>query len=246
MRFKCGIFTAIILLLLCTASSAFEPAELQTKTAEELLMFFEEEELIIATRTAVPVRKAPAIATVITDKEIRNMGARNLLDILRKVPGVGVGIHDLSAYHAIEIRGVRTTWSEKVLFMIDGHRLNTELEGSSIVTFLYMSADAIKRVEVIRGPGSALYGANAFVGVINVVTKKPEDINGLQVTAGGGSFDTQHYSMLFGHDGQDLKMSWYLDHLKTGGPRYFIEQDAAGNSGHTEEHQEKPDIGMYL
>jgi outer membrane cobalamin receptor len=240
------LILAVLSVSVPPASYAFELAELKTETAEELLLFFEEEDLVIATRHETPVRKAPAIATVITAKEIRNMGARNLLDILRKVPGVGISIHDLSVYHAIEIRGVRTTWSEKVLFMIDGHRLNTEFEGSSITTFLYMSADAIKRVEVIRGPGSALYGANAFVGVINVVTKKPEDINGLQVTAGGGSFDTQHYSLLFGHSGQDLKLSGYFDYLKTDGPKSFIEQDAAGNSGDTAEPQEKPDIGMYF
>ncbi|MEW6602105.1 MAG: Plug domain-containing protein, partial [Nitrospirota bacterium] len=64
-----------------------------------------------------------------------DMGARNLLDILRKVPGTGVGMHDLSVYHAIEIRGIKTTMTEKVLFMIDGHSMNTKVHGSSIWPF---------------------------------------------------------------------------------------------------------------
>ncbi|MEW6602104.1 MAG: TonB-dependent receptor [Nitrospirota bacterium] len=109
-----------------------------------------------------------------------------------------------------------------------------------------MSVDAIKRVEVIRGPGSALYGANAFAGVINVVTKKPEDIKGLQATAGAGSFDTRHYSLLFGDSNGDLKMSGYFDYLKTDGPKSFIEEDSIGNSGRTDEWQEKPEIGLYF
>lgn len=240
------ILLILLLLFLNSISYAFQLAELESETAEELLLFFEEEELVIATKHATPVSKAPAIATVITAKEIRNMGARNILDILRKVPGIGISIHDFSAYHAVEIRGIRTTMSEKVLFMIDGHTINDALHGTAILTFLYLSVDAIKRVEIIRGPGSALYGANAFTGVINVVTKKPEDVNGLQVTAGRGSFDTQHYSLLFGHAEKDMKLSGYFDYLKTDGPSYFIEQDSIGNSGDTHENKEKPDMGLYV
>jgi iron complex outermembrane receptor protein len=227
-------------------SYAVQLAQLEIETTEELLLFFDVEELVIATRRPTSIRKAPAIATVITAKEIRNMGARNLLDILRKVPGLGVGTHDLSVYDAIEIRGIRSTLSEKVLFMIDGHTLNTPVHGSAVITFLYLSADAIKRVEVIRGPGSALYGANAFIGVINVVTKKSDDIKGLQITAGGGSFDTQHYSLLFGHEKNGLKISGYFDHLTTDGPSHFIEQDSVGNSGDTIEYREKPEIGFNI
>jgi len=240
------ILPILIILLFIAQAHAFQLAELETETAEDLLLFFEVEELVIATRHKIPVKKAPAIATVITAKEIRNMGARNLLDILRKVPGIGVSIHDMSAYDAVEIRGIKTSTSEKILFMVDGHSVNNIVTGDSLKTFIYLSADAIKRVEVIRGPGSALYGANAFVGVINVVTKKAEDINGLQVTAGAGSFNTQHYNLIFGHKENELKISGYLDYLDTDGQSRFIEEDAIGNSGKTDDNQEKPEMGLYI
>jgi len=240
------LFMACISLLLFSNSYAQQLEELKTATAEELLLFFEEEELVIATRHVLPVSKAPAIATVISDREIRNMGARNLMDILRMIPGIGISIHDFSAYHAVEIRGIRTTFSEKVMFMIDGHTINNAINGTAVNTFLYMSVDAIKRVEIIRGPGSALYGANAFSGVINIVTKKPEDINGLQVAAGGGSFDTRHFSLLFGSDEDNINISGYIDYLKTDGPSYFIEQDSIGSSGDTHEDKIKPDVGLYV
>ena len=101
-------------------------------------------------------------------------------------------------------------------------------------------------MEIIRGPGSALYGSNAFMAVINIVTMKAEDIKGLQVTAGGGSFDTQHYNLLFGHEGNKLKISGHFDYLDTAGPSSHIEQDAIGNSGDTLFGQERPDAGFNI
>ncbi len=73
-----------------------------------------------------------------------------------------------------EVRGIRTDTSEKILVMIDGHRLNEPYTGSALANvFSNLTVDFIKQVEIIRGPGSALYGANAFLAVINVVTKGP-------------------------------------------------------------------------
>ena len=245
------VFRILIILIslvsLYTTSHAFELAELESETTEELLLFFEAEELVIATRSATSVRKAPAIATVITAKEIRDMGARNLSDILRRVPGIGISVPDVPIlYPSVEVRGIRTTLSEKVLLMIDGHSVNNNVQGSAVFSFWDLSVDNIKRIEVIRGPGSALYGANAFMAVINIVTKEAEDIRGLQVTAGGSSFDTQHYNLLFGHEGAKLKISASLDYMETDGPSSFIEQDSIGNSGDTLEWQERPDIGFNV
>ncbi len=237
---------ALILLLFCTNSFAYELAALESETAEDLLLFFEEEELIIATKHKTPLRKAPAIATVITAKDIRNMGARNLMDILKRVPGIGVSTAEVPAFHAVEVRGIRTLYSDKLLIMVDGHRINESMHGSSMHFFAYMSVDSIKRVEIIRGPGSALYGANAFLSVINIITKNTDDIKGVQVTAGTGSFDTQHYNLLFGHKGEKIKISGFVDYYDTNGQSLFIEQDAAGNSGDTLEWQERPDIGLNI
>ncbi|RJR19246.1 MAG: TonB-dependent receptor [Nitrospiraceae bacterium] len=221
------LLTLLLTLLTCISNaSAFDTAALQTETAEELLFFFEEEELVIATRSTIPVRKAPAIATVITAQEIRNMGARNTLDVLKTVPGFGVSTTEFNL-KMLEVRGILTQLSEKVLFMIDSHRVNLHWNGSALYQIVNtIPVENIKRIEVIRGPGSVLYGANAFVAVINIVTKEAEDIKGIQLTAGGGSFDTEHYNLLYGHNGQKLKIMGSLDYYDTDGARIRIEEDA--------------------
>ena len=227
------------------AAAPFKELEMPSlleKKLEELV----EIEVTIATRHEMPVRKAPAIATVITAKEIRNMGARNLLDILKRVPGIGISIAEVPVWHAIELRGIRSFDTEKILIMIDGHRINEAMHSSSAFFYEYMSVESIKRVEIIRGPGSALYGENAFVAVINIITKDTEDIKGFQVTAGGGSFDTQHYNLLFGHEGGKLKISGFFDYLDSDGPSSFIKRDAAGKSGDTLLWQEKPEAGLTI
>ena len=109
-----------------------------------------------------------------------------------------------------------------------------------------MSVDHIKRVEIIRGPGSALYGANAFSAVINIITKKAEDTKGLQVTFGAGSFNTQHYNLMFGHKGEKFSIAGHIDYLDSDGPSSFIDQDGAGKSGHTLMWQERPDFGLNI
>ncbi len=240
------LFSILFVTLLCSNSFAFELAQLQTETAEDLLLFFEEEELFIATRHKTPIKNAPAIATVITAKEIRNMGARNLMDILRKIPGIGVSISDIPVLHSIEVRGIKTTLSEKILVMIDGHKINTPVNGSAIWMYGNHFVDNIKRIEIIRGPGSALYGANAFVAAINIVTMDTEDIKGVRISAGGGSFDTERYNLLFGHEGERLKISGSFDYLKTDGASSFIEEDITGASGYTLDWKEKSNIGLNI
>ncbi|GER93940.1 hypothetical protein A45J_1698 [hot springs metagenome] len=92
-------------------------------TKEELLLFYEEKDLVVATKRPISVRKAPAIASVITAEEIKNMGARNLMDVLKMVTGIGVSINEYGWY-MVEVRGIRTTVTEKIMVMIDGYRLN--------------------------------------------------------------------------------------------------------------------------
>ncbi|MBI4824891.1 MAG: TonB-dependent receptor [Nitrospirae bacterium] len=242
-------FVLLTALFICSTSFAFEVAALKTETAEELLMFFEEEELVIATRHETPVRKAPAIATVITAKEIRDMGARNLMDVLKTVPGFGISISEQGSY-MLEVRGIRSSLSEKVLMMIDGHSLNKNFVGSSFRHhFEDLPVENIKQIEIVRGPSSALYGANAFVSVINIITKDAENIDGLQLTAKSGSFGTEQYNLLGGKSlTKDLKVSGSLDYYRTDGAELRIEKDStfgtpwAASPGDTELGLDKTDF----
>lgn len=192
---------------------------------EELKWLNREASVITATKTLEDIKKSGSSVTVITDREIREMGARSLIDVLKTVPGIGVTRNNLGFFQ-VECRGIRTPFSEKVLFLIDSHPVNNSLINGGAVWshddfFIYN----VKQVEVIRGPGSALYGANAFAAVINIITKDAKDIDGASVFAGGGSFSTQQYNMLFGKTFNELEVAANINILDTDGFHGFVEQD---------------------
>lgn len=197
-----------------------------SQTERELGLFFEEQELVTSTKRSTTLRKAPAIATIITADEIRNMGARNLEDILKMVPGFGVSTNEIGI-NMIEVRGVRSFVSEKILVMIDGHSLNRNITGSAFYTYAEMlPIENIRQVEVVRGPGSALYGNSAFVATINIITRNAEEINGLELKAGGGTSDTFKVNAVGGRSiGDKLTVSGSVDHYQTNGPRLMVEAD---------------------
>lgn len=209
--------------------SAPDPQAAENATTEnkELLLFFEEQDLVTATKRPTSLRKAPAIATIVTADEIRNMGARNLLDVLKTVPGLGISVNEFGAL-IIEVRGIRSSTSEKVLVMIDGHSLNKNFTGSAFYPYADMlPMENIRQVEVVRGPGSALYGNSAFVATINIITRNAEEINGFELKAGGGSFDSFKGNLVGGKAiGDLLTVSGSLDHYQTNGPKLMVEADA--------------------
>jgi len=218
---------SIICLLFVTLLYTVPPARAVSEEEQAFLsMYFTPEELEIATRRAIPLREAPAIATVITAQEIRNMGARTLMDVLRLVPGMGIAITD-QGFFRLEVRGTVTGQSEKVLIMIDGHSMNKNHSGSAFPFFLdHLSVDNIRKIEIVRGPGSALYGTNAFVAVINIVTVSAENMEGANLSVSGGSFDTQKYNLFGGKTfNNGLKISGSIDYMKTHGPDLRITED---------------------
>ncbi len=202
--------------------------------------------IITATRYIKRIEEAPATATVITAEQIRNMGARDILDILKTVPGIGISRITGYGKFGIESRGIKNDHSQKVLIMIDGHRVNDPLSGGATFVFDNMMVENIRRVEVIRGPGSALYGANAFVAVINVVTKNAVDIDGIELLSGGGSYDTQHYNIIFGKEFSKLKIAGSFDYFDTNGPSLHVDSDVIGSSGHTDIWERKYDFGLKM
>lgn len=220
------------------------------RTEEEMLLFFEEEEVLVsATLQPQKLSEAPAIASVIKEGEIRNMGARDIMDILNKIPG----IHITKGYYGkeeIEIRGIKTVISEKVKLLIDGHSVNNNLSGGPTWAFDSLTVDNIKRIEIIRGPGSALYGSNAFSAVINVITKDGKDMDGVLISGGGGSFNTRNANLQAGKDFDNYNIAFYADYFKTDGAKLTIESDDLGTAGDapgkTKDFEEKIDTGLKL
>jgi len=142
------------------------PAQL----SEEYKVFAAEDATAIAATYSQSIRTAPAIITVINRSRIEQMGARSLLDILKTVPGFETS-KTVLGFDEVSIRGIRS--DPEILLLVDGHRVANIYDGRNP---WYVPADIIERVEIIRGPGSALYGTGAFLGVINVVTREHEYI----------------------------------------------------------------------
>ncbi len=152
-----------------------------------------------ASKHVETVAKAPASVTIITAEEIRRYGWRTLAEILRSAPGL-YGNYDRS-YSYMGIRGFRRPgdYDTRILLLIDGHRINNNVgDAPTFGTDFLLDTDLIERVEIIRGPGSALYGSNAVLAVINVITKRGRDVNGLELAGQTGSFDTQKARVTYG------------------------------------------------
>jgi outer membrane receptor for ferrienterochelin and colicins len=133
--------------------------------------------------------EAPASTTVITSEEIKRYGWRTLGDILKSVPGFYVS-YDRN-YQFLGARGVNLgDFNSRILLLVDGHRINNDLtDGAFIDTAFILDVDLIDRIEIVRGPGSVLYGDNAFFGVINVITRRADSINGAEVSGSYGEFN---------------------------------------------------------
>ncbi len=212
----------------------------------ELGLFFEQEDLIVtATKQPQTLKKAPAVATVFTARDIRLMGARDIMDVLKRVPGIGVS-KSFYGPDNIEVRGLLGFRSEQVKFLIDGVSVNN-LSGGAAWNYDSLSVDNVKRIEVIRGPSSALYGTDAMSAIINIITKKGEDIDGAAVSAGGGSFNTQKYYFEAGKKyGNDLDVAFTIDYITTDGDKLNVGADSIGNSGDTEDFLKKLDTQLRL
>ncbi len=138
----------------------------------------------VASKKPLSTRESPSIVTLVTAEEIKNSGARDLVDVLRLVPGIDFGV-DVEGVVGIAIRG---NWAHegKVLLLIDGQEMNEMLYASTQFGNHY-PIDQIKRIEIIRGPGSAIYGGYAEYGVINIITQSGADINGISVAGTYGA-----------------------------------------------------------
>lgn len=146
-------------------------------------------EVEVASKKGMSLRESPGIVSVISEEEITSTGARDLMDVLRLVPGVHFN-SDVQGQVGISMRG---NWGleGKVLVMIDGLELNENMYGSVMFGGHY-DVSQIKRIEIIRGPGSSIYGGYAELGVINIITKKGEDYNGANITATYGTMENTH------------------------------------------------------
>jgi outer membrane receptor protein involved in Fe transport len=134
-------------------------------------------------RRTQSIEDSPESVTVLTHEEIQRSGALNVAELLRRVPGVFV-LQTFANEYSVGVRGINPLANTHVLFLVDGRQVATQQTGNVPYTELpYL--DEIERIEVVRGPASMGYGANAMSGVVNIILKKPLDHPGYEIDARG-------------------------------------------------------------
>ena len=152
---------------------------------------------------------------MINQEDIRRSGATNIPDLLRMAPGVDVEQIDANAW-AISIRGFNSRFSNKVLVLIDGRTVYNPIF-SGVFWDQSLPLEDIDRIEVIRGPGATVWGANAVNGVISIITKSSRDTKGWEATAGGGSqIPRNGSSAIRGRAGQNATYRLFGDYANIG------------------------------
>ncbi|WP_163834788.1 TonB-dependent receptor plug domain-containing protein [Spartinivicinus ruber] len=196
-------------LLFIVITSLFSNSSYATDDELNELLEMDLEELVtitIASKREEPHHNAPGIISVITAKDIAKFGARNLRDILnRQTSFMMVGGHVLPESRAA-LRGVlKAPQDNQILYLLNGRPISdTQSSNVHVDLFLTFPLDIIEQIEIIRGPGSVLYGSNAFSGIINIKTKSVATINdGLSLSY--GSFATKSASL---HGSASLSEGW--------------------------------------
>ncbi len=222
------IFLSVLTALAIAGGGEAQAASETEKLQEVQKMFsseYQEEDyyrtdrlLLSATGTIKPVYRAPAVASVVTAEDMENAGVRTLYEALEMVNGVHVGVSTVNAMAPIiSIRGIQTSVNPQVLVMMNGIPISNLYTGTR--AFLHLPVAGIARIEVVRGPGSAIYGADAFAGTVNIITKEGKDLEGSLAGAGAGSFGSSQAWAQTGSTRGPFEYFINAEYLKTDGDK---------------------------
>lgn len=184
---------------------------------------YEETVVVSASRASEKLVNAPATMSVVTSAQIEAAPSPNFAELLRSVPGINitqVSARDIN----LTSRGSTGTLATGQLALLDGRSIYQDFFGFVMWDFLPVNLNEVKQVEVVRGPASAVWGANAFNGVVNVITKSPREMLGTSAVMGLGGFGRT--------DGQDAGSLWYLSGTHAGAidDRWSYKLSAGGYS----------------
>ncbi len=188
-------------------------AEKMGVTVDDLLA----QKLSISSKSKTTLREQPSIVTVMTEEEIRRSGARDLVDLLRLIPGFNINFDSQGTLGA-SLRGL---WSfeGKLLIMVDGIETNELLYYTTQLGNHYPISQ-IRRIEIIRGPGSSIYGGSAELGVINIITKTGANINGFGIQSNYGLMTD-----MFGYRNIDFSTGVKIKDLEVSALAFYGEQN---------------------
>ena len=195
-----------------TRASADEPASATVEGIHDITEMSLDDllgaDVDVASKIPQTYRETPGVITVITREEIMDSGARDIEDVLALVPGFSLGLD----VEGVTDLGVRGNWGHegKVLMLIDGQQMNENLYSSNQLGNHY-PVDQIQRIEIIRGPGSAIYGGYAELAVINIITRGADDLKGGSVYLSSGrmkdAFGYNNLSVAVGDSAGPVKFS---------------------------------------
>ena len=192
-------------------NAQIKPEDLGKYSIEDLMKM----DVYGASKFEQKTTEAPSSVTIITADEIKRQGYRTLAEVLGNAQGFYISYDRNNSF--LGARGLSLgDFNDRVLVLVDGHRVNNDYnDGAFIGTGFPLDVDLVDRVEIIRGPGSALYGNNAFFGVINVITRQGRQLNGVEASGEYASFDTGKirltYGKLFTNGVQMLLSGTYYD-----------------------------------
>ena len=172
-----------------TSFSIPRPSSTTEKHLQEELLYLKEETVSIASRYEQPISRAPSDVYVITDEDIRKSGTTDIPTLLRRVPGIEV-MQTTATNFNVSVRGNNQVQANKLLILVDGRSIYHDQSGVVLWKLLPVALTEIKRIEVLKGPASAVYGFNAFDGVVNIITKSPEELRGSTLQIAGGELGT--------------------------------------------------------
>ena len=231
-RFQIVFLWLAILALSATAGAQQDVKDLSEVSLEELSNI----QVYSASKHLQSASDAPASVTVVTADEIQKYGYRNLADILRSVPGFYVTYDRDYTFVGVRGFGRLGDWNSRILVLIDGHRINNNVLGQAMLGNEFLvDVDMIERVEIVRGPSSSLYGANAFFAVINVITRTSKQVKDWELSFQTGSFGTNEGRATYGHEFHDLGVLLSGTFYNSTGQTLFFPQfdNPANNNGIT-------------
>ncbi|MFZ2959638.1 MAG: TonB-dependent receptor [Candidatus Ozemobacteraceae bacterium] len=235
--FKKIVFSAISLLLL---SMPLYAADLEKESAD---LLYEPEQDVTSTRIPESAIESPAIISIVTQEQIRSLGARTIPELLETIPGFNPWRSTAGDWWPGP-RGVLDS-NRSFVVMIDGVSMNNQFLGSPYWSFDLLDISRFSRIEIIRGPGSALYGSNAFLAVINCITPDHPKAGGTLKTIAGN----------FGEKGISLSNVWRtnrttfdlgLTGFSSDGQSRWIPVDSYRQSGETRNRSTRQDFSLKV
>jgi outer membrane receptor for ferrienterochelin and colicins len=220
-HFRAGRWMILFLLFAVAVAAQEATKDLGEASLEELGSI----QVYSASKHLQSASDAPASVTVITADEIQKYGYRTLADILESVRGFYITYDRDYSFVGVRGFGRLGDWNSRILVLVDGHRINDNILGEGFLGSEFLvDVDLIERVEIIRGPTSSLYGDEAFFAVINVITRKPPQIKGFELSFAPASFGTYQGRASYSGQYKGIDMMLSGTFYNSQGPTLFFPQ----------------------